>query len=375
MKTKKKTYRRFVIPFLLAAISLGFVILLLVPTAKGDRKSRVEEYYKKYSSISKPFPKSIVDDLSEIVDNVGIDGAVDLLNKAMNDGKINRNKCHGIMHLLGHQAYSRNLPDIPKLLREYGHTCQSGFPHGIEAQITLEETDIKVRNAKLKDFCKLYNESFKTTSCYHGVGHAYYQIIHEPTHALAACDTLDGKDVDLKPCYEGVFNELSLDILGVDGETDLRVPGVHKKINDPQHPLLYCKNFDEKYQDSCFFIFPILLSSERKFRNDFSPCLYSGYTIVMQEYCVEYLAAVTARDALNYNNSFVVPETVGGTLSLPLQEAYVRGILGAVNGYTRDSQKKDWKKICSTMPKESQAYCSKYFEENRDRSLDPRYLQ
>lgn len=375
MKKKKRIPRRVIVSIVLSFVSILLVVLLLLPVPKATREYRVEQYYKKYISTSKPFSKSIIDDLTEIVDNVGIDGAFELANIGMDAGKLNRNKCHAIMHLLGHQAYSRNLPDIPRLVKAYGHTCQSGFPHGIEAQITLQETDIKERNLKLKDFCKLYSDSFKTVSCYHGVGHAYYQVVHDPVKALAACDTLGGKDVDLNPCYEGVFTEIAYDVLGVDGETDLPVPGIHKKIDDPEHPLLYCRQFDEKYQDSCFFIFPILLSNHRKFRNDFSPCLYTGYSEAMQAYCVKYMAAVTARDALDFNNSYIVPDTVGGMLSLPLQQAYVRGVLGAVNGYTRDRQEKDWKKICSTMPKESQAYCTKYFEENRDRSLDPKYLQ
>lgn len=354
-KTNKK-----VVIMLLAGIICLFSILLVLPSAKTSQKAQIIDYYSKYSKLKKPITKSVLENINEIVKRVGVDGALELVALIETKNQLNRGNCHTIMHLLGHQAYSSKLKTIPELLKRYGHLCQSGFPHGIEAQISLEETDSKLRNQKLKNFCVLYKSYFPvSSSCYHGVGHAFYQQLRDPQKALKVCDTLDGPSVDLRPCYQGIFSEFASDIRGIDGETGLPVPGQHRKIVNPERPLLYCSRFEEKYREACSFSMAIISISQKANVDDFSPCMYKEYSENEKELCIEYLAAVVAREKLNTSNSFSVPKTIL-SMDAPLQRAYIKGLFGAVNAYARDGRKKDWQGICNTMSNRLVIYCKDY---------------
>lgn len=244
----KKTFLTYAKYFLLIFISIIF-FALLYPFGKTDNEAKVKEFYSKYSSVDGQTTKKLVDNLSEIIDKVGIDGAAGIVAIAKKNSDIDASECHSIMHLLGHQTYSRRL-EVSFYLKEFGNRCEAGFLHGIEAQITLEETDVVRRNEKLKQLCSAFMKDFHNSACYHGVGHAYYQTLRDPVKALKACDTLASIDTDLNPCYRGVFNELTYDIQGIDGETGLRVPGEHKKI---ERPDLYCDSIKDEYKDQCLY--------------------------------------------------------------------------------------------------------------------------
>lgn len=356
---KRNSLKKLMVLILVSCITLFLGALILVPQ-KLEKSAKVLEYYEKYSRLKKPITKSVLENILEITRKVGVDGALELVALIETKNELNRTDCHAIMHLLGHQAYSSKLKTIPDLLKRYGHLCQSGFPHGIEAQISLEETDVKLRNKKLKDFCVLY-KSFnpKFSSCYHGVGHAYYQQLRNPKKALNACDTLYGPNVDLKPCYQGVFSEFANDIRGLDGETGLPVPGQHKTIENQDRPLLYCSRFDEKYRDTCWFTMTVIAIKQRANNKDYSPCMDREYPDEAKNLCVEYLAAVTSRGELDGSDAFVVPREVT-EMEPSLQRAYVKGLFGAVNAYARDGRAKNWKTICNSMSGELAGYCLDY---------------
>lgn len=364
---KKKLQSKLLTILLLAFISVVFGLLLFA--GGGDKKAQIEGYYSKYSSLNKPMVKSIVDNLSEITTKTGYEGAIGLIQTAQREGKIQRDECHELMHLVGHEVYSKKSSQMPFLLKKYGTYCQSGFPHGIEAQIALEETDTKARATKLQEYCQLFKKSFSPASCYHGAGHAYYQMRHDEKNALANCDTLKGKNVDLEPCYFGVFTELANDFLGVDSELGLAVAGKHRQIEAPQKPLLFCDRFDIKYRKACWSTLPLLVNSQRKNAGDLSPCLLAEYKPLAQEYCVEYWASFISRERLLSKDFYIVPESVR-ELPLELQPSYVRGLLNALNAFTRDGQKKDWRKICNSMSEKIQSYCATYISDNLGRNLE-----
>lgn len=367
MREKRKLINMktvFITAFILVALAL-----LISPGRQKNPEAQIERFYTEYSTLKKPMVKSIVDNLSEIIGRTGYDGAVRLIQLAEIKGNIGRDECHEIMHLVGHQAYAKKTPELPSLLKKYGNYCLSGFPHGIEAQITLEETDIKKRNLKLKEFCTLSKSSSVFASCYHGAGHAYYQMTHDENRALAGCDTLQDDDIDLEPCYFGVFTELSNDFLGVDSELGLAVAGKHRQINTPLKPLLYCDRFDLKYRKACWSTLPLLINSQRKDASDLTPCLLADYSSPTQAYCVEYWASFMSRERLLSKDFYIVPESVRA-LPIELQPSYVRGLLNALSSYARDGQKKDWGKICNSMTEKIQAYCSTYISDNIGRNLE-----
>lgn len=334
-----------------------FVSLLAWPNISNHKKLSVDGYYNILVEKNEPFNKSMQDNLSEIIDSVGVGGSIDLLEKAENTGKIDRNNCHALMHLIGHQAWARKVNDLAILIHKYGSVCQSGLPHGIEAQITLQEPDIKFRNIKLKEFCRLYKANVSVAVCFHGVGHAYYQTTRDAKKALLGCDLLrEDSTTDLEPCYQGVFSEYGNDILGIDGETGIKVPGPHKTIANMSRPLLNCYQYEQKYQSMCFTTFVMLTGSQQADVNDFSPCLFPEYNDYVKGLCVEYLAAVTARSALSFADSYIIPKAVT-QMPIPLQKAYIKGLKGAVFGYLRDNHKKDWQSICRSFPVTTRQYC------------------
>lgn len=251
MKDKQKTPSKITFYLVILFLSLVCFIVLLYPTGKHGKKAQIKEIYQQYSSTHEQIAKRLIDNLSEIIDEVGIDGVVSLIQLGQQNNTIDSSQCHALMHLLGHQAYSRAL-EISGYIKQFGNMCEAGFLHGVEAQITLEITDSKQRNIKLRDLCALFKANFHNSACFHGVGHAFYQMLHDPLKALKACDTLEEEGIDLNPCYRGVFNELTYDIEGVDGETGIKIAGEHKKIENITQPYLYCNNYEELYRDQCF---------------------------------------------------------------------------------------------------------------------------
>jgi hypothetical protein len=97
-------------------------------------------------------------------------------------------------------------------------------------------------------------------NCVHGVGHGTTAwLLEQPENwgdfmrtasaGTKVCETLYTEPNDLENCYDGVFNELHLDVLNYEYGMDF---GAFMEKDDP---FYYCQLQEERHKEACYFEF------------------------------------------------------------------------------------------------------------------------
>lgn len=200
--------------------------------------------------------------LQEVLKTKGLDAAFDYFVKLYKTEPEIPKECHGWGHILGKAGYQiykegKGLPLQPETAY-----CGYGYFHGFIGELIKDTGDVTQTRA----FCDYVVAELKNqldsiaNNCVHGVGHGVASmLIEEPENSgnldiitkkgLSICEQIFEKKEDLSNCYDGVFNESSLEVFNSNY-------GLVFKTYVPEgNPFWYCQKQEERYKASCYFEF------------------------------------------------------------------------------------------------------------------------
>lgn len=302
---------------------------------------------------SDPF-RYVRDNLSQIIEVGGIDGAIGLSEKAIQSKMIDMSNCHVLLHGIGHLAYEYFDKDLNKLSRFDSKICQAAFQHGVEAQITqIEKEPYEI----LKLYCETLRKVIPGIYCYHGAGHAFMQMSNDANVALVNCDKLaGGPEKDLGDCYRGIFSEYGNRALNYDGDTGLIFPGEPLVKLDFQRPYDFCLEFDKQYQNSCFSQLTKVVYRGPDIDGSIKECLKKDYSSEIQETCVKIIAAIHIQQVLSRQDQFAPPSLIL-QLSENLRQAFIFGAREAFTSFIQTDIEKDWSGFCGEFESGDREFC------------------
>jgi hypothetical protein len=190
-------------------------------------------------------------DVTSIIDERGVSYAISLTAVAVKKELITNDECHGLLHLIGHEAYLRMGNEFGTIIAaNQERLCLGGYLHGVEAEIASSSNTPK---EDLWLLCAAMQEAQVTNGpCFHGVGHSIFELTRDLSSSLAFCDSLSGgPEAYMSGCYQGAFSELGFALLGIDSDTKTSVtPYVHPGIK-MDTPLQFCITLPLHYRESC----------------------------------------------------------------------------------------------------------------------------
>lgn len=304
--------------------------------------------------------------LNSLVDQKGISSTINILKEALQNKQITMNQCHSFAHLVGHKAYTifpKNLEKLVNLAESDLLLCGGAYPHGIEAEITITNSNPVATLNTLCDFLIKESPGFP---CYHGAGHAFMSDTLDVNKSLLNCDKLPNSgSVEIwSNCYTGVFSEYAFLIAGVDGNTGKPFPGGPKIKLPTSNPLDFCQSLDRKYHYTCASQLGREILNAIQTNNPFAECVKSSYSTDIIIPCIRIVSAVIAQEEFNQIDTVKIPEYILG-LSKDLRSAYIEGVAGEYQAFANSGVTKNWKPICSSFSNsDDNKKCSSLFGGN-----------
>ncbi len=252
------------------------------------------------------------------------------------------NKCHSLLHALGHSAYEYYGKDF----KSYGNLdyqmCFQGFQHGVEAQIALQELDDENTLKKtLNSFCDFLKSDNPEAECFHGAGHAFFQNGFNVLSALKRCDLIEfGGHTD---CYRGVFSERVNRIMGIDGDTDSKIAGFIPEKVDPNNVYKECFGYPFKYREACITQFTILIPDTGGLDNMINTCL--RYIDYVEDICIFKISGNLASFTIGENKDVPLPDNFT-LLSFRARKIFIEGVINQYDQYP-DTPKRN--EFCSRL--------------------------
>ncbi|MEJ0021018.1 MAG: hypothetical protein WDN47_00360 [Candidatus Doudnabacteria bacterium] len=306
--------------------------------------------------------KPIRDNLKELMKRGGIDGSIQLTDKAFVAGLIPLDECHSLMHLIGHAAYEYSNEDFHPIVSKDSNKCVASFQHGVEAQIVESKVNIMQAVPELKDYCAALRQVLPGITCYHGAGHGTMRITHVAAKSLQLCDALaGGPETDLSDCYRGVFSEYGNMALNYDGDTGEYIPTPSTVTYDSKHPLLTCQTYAAKYQDACYSQLTKIVYQGSDIEGTYKNCQDPKYTRSAQLTCTRIISGIYSEQTL-YKNDFVAAPKIISTMSKDFRDVYVSGIKLGFLSYSTSGVRKDWQKSCNQLQVSDRQRCLAAYE-------------
>lgn len=299
--------------FKIAAVLILAMVLLITYAKKEGLFIKKDQTYE-----------SLFGNIAKISKTTGVRNAYNLVVYNFENGKYDINKCHSLMHILGHAAYEFNGNNFEVYKNGDMSKCMDGFWHGVEAQIVLEElVDPERMSLSIKNFCKFAKGVNPKVECYHGAGHAFVQKGFSTTLALEQCDRIisDGYE----DCYRGVFSEHVNLLRGIDGDSDSVIPGVIPIKLGQSEIFKECLIYDSKYKNACVSQFSVFVSDIDGLEAQIKTC--ELYNTDISSVCVLKVAANYASGNLSNNAELTIPRGFSGYGDLT-RRSYIEGIVG-----------------------------------------------
>lgn len=202
--------------------------------------------------------------LELVLSEDGIDAAFDYFIKLYQTDPETPKECHGWGHTLGKEGYALYTQGIKVSLRPEAAYCGYGYFHGFIGELMRDTGDM----TKTKEFCEYVVEELQDElssikdNCVHGVGHGTTaMLIEQPDYwgnfqktvnkGVEVCETIYTEQHDLTNCYDGIFNEISLDLF----QSTYGLSFDDYKILSKNDPFYYCQLQEERLKESCYFEF------------------------------------------------------------------------------------------------------------------------
>lgn len=197
--------------------------------------------------------------LNGVMKKEGLEAAFDFFSALYKTEPDVPKECHGWGHVLGKAGYEV-YKEKGLALRPETSFCGYGFYHGFLAELMKDTGDI----TKAREFCENAVTELEgglnniRRNCIHGIGHgAASMLLEDPQNwgkfqkvvdtAVVVCEGLYTEDEDVKECYDGVFNDIYLDIFqNKNGFT-------YEAYMAKGDPFIDCQLQEERYKESCYF--------------------------------------------------------------------------------------------------------------------------
>jgi hypothetical protein len=263
----------------------------------------------------------------------GADFAVSAVVDATKQGLISSDECHDLLHILGHQAFRQYGTDFTAMLVANPgiNTCNGGFIHGIEAEILLSGDNVK---QTLWGFCSAEKAAQQNDGpCFHGVGHAAFELYENVPRALAVCDELaGGPEPDLTNCYRGVFSQLDSDLAGVDANSGVAIRPMTFSFVSAKNPYALCDELALKYKNSCYSQLAQRYDRGQGLADMIDSCSHASKNSDAVIICISINASVEARTLLD-----TAPISSLAAMMDTFPENYMPTIMeGVYEGYLAD---------------------------------------
>jgi hypothetical protein len=336
------------IQFLLSILVISLSVFLVLSNQK-DKSSEI---------VTRNTSK---DSILTLVKYGQIDQAMDLARQLLNKQQITLDECHTSLHLAGHQAYALN-PDLVKLSRNDLELCGRGFQHGVEAQIVVEGQDI---TNKLRQYCSILEKDGIKVSCLHGAGHEFLREGLDINKAIMLCDEVSGDNtLHAQHCYTGIFSEYSLQVLGMDGDSNLPIPGGPAIQADKSDPLKVCSEVQLPYQSSCGEMLSRVAVDFLDQDKSYETCLKGYYSEELKAACVQNMSETLNQKPLFERQDLLLPKAYP-RFTKKMRQAYIRGLGQEFNVLIVSGVEQDREKVCSIFKdKDDNGYCLEILKSN-----------
>jgi len=202
--------------------------------------------------------------LELVLNESGIDVAFDYFIKLYETDPGSPKECHGWGHTLGKAGYELYKEGIKLSLRPEAAYCGYGYFHGFIGELMRDTGDMN----KTKDFCEYVVDELQDEltgikdNCVHGVGHGTTaMLIEQPDYwgnfqktvdkGVKVCETIYKEQNDLTNCYDGIFNEISLNLF----QSTYGLSFDEYKTLSNNDIFYYCQQQKERHKESCYFEF------------------------------------------------------------------------------------------------------------------------
>lgn len=201
--------------------------------------------------------------LERVLSADGIDVAFDYFLKLYNTEPDVPKECHGWGHTLGEEAYLIYKEGNELNLRPEASYCGYGYFHGFIGALIKDTGQVQ----QTKEFCEFVANELEgkiksvLENCVHGVGHGTTAMLLEEGGAHVGdfmetakkgtdiCELIYTEHEDLENCYDGVYNELHLELFN-DGYGMNFAKYMEDHDNDA---FYYCKISEERHKLACFY--------------------------------------------------------------------------------------------------------------------------
>jgi hypothetical protein len=180
----------------------------------------------------------------------GITGAFDLVNKLFVTQPEFAKNCHDYVHWIGQYSYIYYYQKTGKIkVPNNAGSCGNGFYHGfMETFVRMDPNYTDIRN-----FCEQIRKQVGNQSaydCYHGIGHGLVGIDPQTwgnaklmtETSLKTCGDITKEEENFRNCESGIFGNVAEFMYT--GQYDL-------KINKTD-PLYLCREMEDKYKSECY---------------------------------------------------------------------------------------------------------------------------
>lgn len=262
----------------------------------------------------------------------GLEAAFDLFVKLYRTEPDVPKGCHGWGHILGEAAYRDYREGKGVDLRPETTYCGYGFYHGFLENLVSDTGDPRSAYGFCQTLQSGKDSKLKYNNCIHGIGHggaasivespAMYGKYQESVDAgEKLCRSFTAIPQELRDCFDGVFNELVLDMWNSSYGLS------REKLLSPSKPLAFCRSQNADLRASCYFEYMGVF--EHLFDGDF----FRAASYVADELPDDSLAAIAihklAGDFMQndiVNESYAENVRVCRSLRAPLQGTCIGGI-------------------------------------------------
>jgi len=297
--------------------------------------------------------------LNKYILNVGIANTFKRVLQVFDGGSIDVNKCHSLMHQIGHAAYEFHPGNWDLLTLDATQVCMNGYVHGVEAQMAMQwQINPEDSASILRNYCSRLQKKKPGMTCYHGAGHAFVQSYNANiAQALGLCDELTGQS-DPTDCYSGVFSEYRNYLSGYDGDNEAPIAGREPIAIRPEHVFDECFSLADQYQVECVRQFSSFLYTG-ELAPSISACAhFEGWPA---KTCTHIITVSYASVHLPIMHLIPLPEGLMN-FSEEVRKGYIDGIFEAYSMYKNFPFYKDRLSWCDSFPiAHDKEYCKNFF--------------
>jgi len=200
--------------------------------------------------------------LTTVLKEKGVQEAFIFFTKLYNTDPEVPKACHEWGHALGKAAYAEYKETGNLVLTPETSYCGYGYYHSFIAELVKDTGDFD----EVLKFCSKVENTLNGTlssvhsNCVHGVGHGTTAwLLENPENwdkfqktadeGTSICEKVYSEENDLEDCYDGVYNELHLDLFND------KYGMSFSKFMEKNDPFWLCQEQKDRHKQSCYFEF------------------------------------------------------------------------------------------------------------------------